>query len=249
MVSCWKQVCALPLGSTSWVFFSPIIDTRLEVFLFHLKAASWERRDNAVKSTKRCVCVCACTVRMYASMDEKMPPWLCWKQDLVTVWLYCDSQHKLSAIFYTLIWEAFGPGLQRSRMQFHQTARNSAVVSTAAKSHQHAAVQRNWSRLRDVCMRYSVWLPSQENIWERERETDTLYTVDVNTPTLHSRIGVMDAEGKETRWKKISWKEEQRLECLCLFTHFHCTPSCTGVHSFAGPLHHLATHRGVISSL
>lgn len=80
--------------------------------------------------------------------------------------------------------------------------------------------------------------------FERKLETDTLYTVDVNTPTLHSRICVMGAEGKETSWKKISWKEEEHLECLCLFTHFHCTPSCTGVHSFAGPLHHLATHRG-----
>lgn len=119
--------------------------------------------------------MCVCVPVQYVCMDEKMPPWLCWKQDLVTVWLHWDSQHKLSAIFYTLIWEAFGPGLQRNRMQFHQTARNSAVVSTAAKSHQHAAVQRNRSRLRDVCMRYSVWLPSQGNIWERERNRHTAH--------------------------------------------------------------------------
>lgn len=57
-------VCLTPgFNKLGLVFFSSnywhsAIISALKVFLLHLNAASWERRDNAAKSTKGCMYVC-----------------------------------------------------------------------------------------------------------------------------------------------------------------------------------------------
>lgn len=199
-----------------------------------------------LKTHTMCVCMCVCM-------------WMYWWKNTTLAVLETRSSHGLvilrfpkQTLCYLLHTDLRGTrsGLQRNRMQFHQMARNSAVVSTAAKSHQRAAVQRNWSSLRDVCMRYYVWPPSSEYICKRENQTHTVYTEDVNIQLFIAELVSWMQRGKETSWKKISWKKGTAfglplpLHTLPLYAVLYWNTLCSGHRSIAGPVHHLVTHRG-----
>lgn len=95
-------------------------------------------------------------------------------------------------------------------MQFHRTARNTAVVSTAVSSHQRSAVQQNWGRLRDM---------RSERICNSEK-TETPWLI--NTELLVAQLAPsMQRERKEEKMRR---KSEQSWDSAVTAAHTYAVP-------------------------